>query len=327
MGRPPFKRRGVGRGGNKSATDQKGSSSGGTGKYRAPTVGYEDCIFSHGDTKDAAVFTATLTKLARMVALKSWAGATVAGRAMERMEEPTLVEPTMAAVLYVGKEEFVDQLSGETKTRDKNVAKDPSMIARDQGIWMIHYKQWIVDSTAWATNRAKIFALVLEHCPPDLEEVLKTLSSWVKVHDEQDAIELLKMVRNVALDQTETKQTVMSYVESSYELFTFHQDKHDTLDNYSIMFKAIVDSIEAHGGRPWHHPKLAKERADIIRVRMLKAEGGCSQSRLDEIIAAADKKGEEEADDEMLSCQFILGADNGRFKEVKKAPSECIHPW
>ena len=101
---------------------------------------------------------------------------------------------------------------------------------------MIHYKQWIVNSAAWETSRAKIFALVLEHCPPDLEEVLKTLSSWTKVHDDQDAIKLLKMVRNVALDQTETKQTVMSYVESSYELFTFHQDKHDTLDKYSIMF-------------------------------------------------------------------------------------------
>ena len=87
----------------------------------------------------------------------------------------------------------------------------------------------------------------------------------------------------------EIKQTVMSYEESSYKLFTFHQDKHNTLDNYSIMFKAIVDSIEAHGGRPWHHPKLAKERADVIRVQMLKAEGGCSQSRLDEIIRAADK--------------------------------------
>ena len=255
MGRPPFKRRGVGRGGNKSATDQKGSSSGGTGKYRAPTVGYEDCIFSHGDTKDAAVFTATLTKLARMVALKSWAGATVAGRAMERMKEPTLVEPTMAAVLYVGKEEYVDELSGVTRTRDKNVAKDPSMIARDQGIWMIHYKQWIVDSAAWETNRAKIFALVLEHCPPDLEEVLKTLSSWVKVHDEQDAIDLLKMVRNVALDQTETKQTVMSYVESSYELFTFHQDKHPLIYN--------VYTKRNHVRKYYYSSKRTRRKPDV----------------------------------------------------------------
>ena len=101
MGKPPFKRQGVVRGGNKLSTDQKSSSSG--GKYRAPTLGYEDCIFSHGDTKDAAVFTGTSSKLARMVALKGWTEATVAGRAMERLEEPILVEPAILPVVYIGK--------------------------------------------------------------------------------------------------------------------------------------------------------------------------------------------------------------------------------
>ena len=46
MGRSPNKRRGAGRGGYKTSLDEKGSSSGTTGKYRAPTVGYEDYIFS-----------------------------------------------------------------------------------------------------------------------------------------------------------------------------------------------------------------------------------------------------------------------------------------
>ena len=50
MGKPPSKRRGGGRGGYKTSSDEKGSSSGTTGKYRAPTVGYEDHIFSHGNT-------------------------------------------------------------------------------------------------------------------------------------------------------------------------------------------------------------------------------------------------------------------------------------
>ena len=52
------------------------------------------------------------------------------------------------------------------------VEKDASVIMREQSIWMIHYKKWILDTSAWDVNRAKIFALVLEHCPPDLEEVL-----------------------------------------------------------------------------------------------------------------------------------------------------------
>ena len=39
------------------------------------------------------------------------------------------------------------------------------------------------------------------------------------MEEEQDAIELLKLVRDVAMEKTETKQTVMSYVESFLELF------------------------------------------------------------------------------------------------------------
>ena len=73
--------RGRGRGGSKASTNQRGSmgESASTANYRAPTVGYEDQVFSHGTTKAAAMFTAVITKLARMVLLQSWVGATIAG--------------------------------------------------------------------------------------------------------------------------------------------------------------------------------------------------------------------------------------------------------
>ena len=68
---------------------------------------------------------------------------------------------------------------------------------------MIDYKKWILDTSAWDVNRAKICALVLEHCPLDLEEVLKTLSALDKVKEEQDAIKPLKLVQDIAMDKTE----------------------------------------------------------------------------------------------------------------------------
>ena len=40
-----------------------------------------------------------------------------------------------------------------------------------------------------------------------------------------DAVRLLKMVKDVAHDQTEAKQTVMGFVESNAELFTYHQEE------------------------------------------------------------------------------------------------------
>ena len=49
------------------------------------------------------------------------------------------------------------------------------------------------------------------------------MSPWKAVSKGYDAIGLLKMVRDVAHDQTEAKQTVMGYVKSTAELFTYHQ--------------------------------------------------------------------------------------------------------
>ena len=63
---------------------------------------------------------------------------------------------------------------------------------------------------------------------------------------------------------------------------------------------------------------------DEHRARMIKKEGSVTSSRLAEIVKIANKKGQEDADDEMLACMFILGADNRRFKEVKKSWSKAF---
>ena len=88
-------------------------------------------------------------------------------------------------------------------------------------IYMIHCKVWLEETRQWINNRARLYALIFQHCPPDLEEVLKTMSPWKMVSSEYNAIGLLKMMKDVAHDQTEAKQTVMRFVESTAELFTY----------------------------------------------------------------------------------------------------------
>ena len=43
-------------------------------------------------------------------------------------------------------------------------------------------------------------------------------------------------------------------------------------DNYSIMFNASVESIKAHGRKPWHHPGFAEVHTKRIAVEMTRAE-------------------------------------------------------
>ena len=69
-------------------------------------------------------------------------------------------------------------------------------------IYMIQYKVWLEEARQWKNNRARLYALTLQLCPHNLEEVLKTMSPWKIVSAGYDAIRLLKMVKDVAHDQT-----------------------------------------------------------------------------------------------------------------------------
>ena len=80
-------------------------------------------------------------------------------------------------------------------------------------VYMLHYKVWVGEDLAWKINRSRLYTLVMMHCPPDLKEVLKTMSVWNAVSEAHNVIGLLKMVHNVAHDQTEARQSVMRFVE------------------------------------------------------------------------------------------------------------------
>ena len=76
------------------------------------------------------------------------------------------------------------------------------------------------------------------------------MSPWKTVSSGYDAIRLLKMVKDVAHDQTEAKQMVMGFIESTAELFTYHQGEKVSDDDYSIMFIESVEVVKAHGRKP-----------------------------------------------------------------------------
>ena len=113
----------------------------------------------------------------------------------------------------------------------KQKAKDSMMLKMETDVYMLHYKNWIEESRHWKIKRSRLYALILMHCPPDLEEILRTMSAWTAVSNGYNVIGLLKMVHDVAHDQTEAKQTVMGFVQTTVELCTYHQDESLSYDN------------------------------------------------------------------------------------------------
>ena len=99
----------------------------------------------------------------------------------------------------------------------------------------------------WEIYSAKIYNLILVHCPPDLEEVLKTMKNWDLVSASENEMGMLAMIRDVLQDKTGAKQTVMTFVESTIEFFTFCQQFGMSNDEYNIMFKEYAEALTAHG--------------------------------------------------------------------------------
>ena len=87
------------------------------------------------------------------------------------------------------------------------------------------------------------------------------------------------MIRDVANKHDETKQGTMAYVESDLRLYTTFQRDKQNFDDYLSLFKANVETVNAHGGKAGFHPQLHSdtmgkllEASGIDDSRMLDAD-------------------------------------------------------
>ena len=89
MGKPPRQRSQWS--GLKTSAESNNLSSGSSVGYKAPTAGYKDVLYSHGTMKATAMFGTVNTK----ISVQSWTGATIAGKAMEKLVEPMMTTPKL----------------------------------------------------------------------------------------------------------------------------------------------------------------------------------------------------------------------------------------
>ena len=59
------------------------------------------------------------------------------------------------------------------------------------------------------------------------------------------------MVQQVLHNQVECKQTTYSHVVLILETFTGHQELKELNNNYYKSFKAHMETVKAHSGKPW----------------------------------------------------------------------------
>ena len=101
----------------------------------------------------------------------------------------------------------------------------------------------------------------------------------------------------------------MGSVESDAALFTTTMDSKDTLDKYYRVFKAQIDTIEAHGGNIGYHGAVYCEHYDALTL----SKGYDMKEKLDVVNKTELKKLKSEAlkssAGAYLACMFLMMAD------------------
>ena len=234
--------------------------------FKAVTVGLEDVIFSRGSTRDADKFAESVSILSWYVSTKSWSQSTDAVKAMIELRAPQLAEPVRPVRKYVMK-----TYQGAVKTKEKFNAKgelnapllDNINHNMDLDVHIIDKKKFMADAGAWKENSARIYNLVLQNCPKDLDTEIRIHMKWSAAELGQDVIALLLMIWDVTMNLKETKQGTMAIVECGVEIYTTAQGKPESIDDYYKVFSARKDTVNAHDRRAGYQKGLCEQNVQV----------------------------------------------------------------
>ena len=166
----------------------------------------------------------------------------------------------------------------------------------------------------------RMYALVLQHCVPEVEAALKGLSAWTEVKNESSCMKLLKLVRDLTHEHDETKQSTMALVKSDFNLMTLGQEDDVSNEKFVTLVQSQVKTINSHGGQAGYHPalylrhleRIAESRGiDPGRVDTTNAEQAVAWQEVKE--AAMDSSTEE-----YIASFIILAANDKRYGGLKQ---------
>ena len=82
--------------------------------------------------------------------------------------------------------------------------------------------------------------ILLQHCPKDLMQRLKSNDRYYDVNDTKDVISLVTMISDVAHAQDDTTQGTMAIVSSDVALYKIFMSSADDTDDFYRTFLAMV---------------------------------------------------------------------------------------
>jgi hypothetical protein len=241
-------------------------------KFVAPTSGHEDVCFTTGSTKDAAAFQDTVQKLARHVSTAAgWKQGPTLGKAMTDLRDPAFDQPTRPVREYYAPDGTVTKSRATAGTKNVEVMDDLDY-AIETGEYSRKISRYETQLEVWMDNDAKGYALVLQHCPEELQAELKNQEAWVAIDDARSVVRLLILIRDLQYNKSDRKRSIMATVEADFDLYSCAQGSKTTGEYYKI-FTSTVDTINANGGNAGLHPSVFKKYFQPMKDRGVERSG------------------------------------------------------
>ena len=238
-------------------------------EYEAPTLGLKKVTFTEGTMQDAARFEDVLNKIARNVGTQPWSQSSVAAKAMGELLAPVFTEPTKPVQKYyvhLERDAVVPTPRVQATQRMHTAQVNLNVPVDDELDWKLELAEYTSEKMEYKKDMkdwagARIYHLVLLHCPPGFIAELQNHSKWINGNALQDCITLLLMIRDLTHSMKETRQGTMALVQVHVDLFTTMQRPNESVEAYYKLFCARRDTVNAHGDKAGFHKELyAKAR-------------------------------------------------------------------
>ena len=290
-------------------------------KFVAPIVGHEDVYFTTGSTKDAAAFQDTVLKLARHVSTApGYKQGPTLSKAMTDLRDPQFDQPTRPVRKYCQNTDNAEKKDRATGGKVNVEVMDDLDYAIETGEYSRKISRYETQLKVWGDNNAKGYALVLRHCPEELQAELKNQEVWTAIDNARSVVCLLVLIRDLQYNKSDRKRSIMATVEADLDLYLCAQGKKIT-DEYYKIFTSTVDTINTNTGNAGLHPSVFKKylspMMDIQAEKTDKELSELTPIELKEVEDKATEAANDLATGKYLTCLFLLLADDDRYGSLK----------
>ncbi len=98
---------------------------------------------------------------------------------------------------------------------DKPNDPEENAMAKDPSSFNYKYGKYLRAADEWEENNSKLYVRFMEHCSPSMETKLQSMDGFEAVEEDQDGLELIKLLWKAYFEQDGTEQAILEIVKAN----------------------------------------------------------------------------------------------------------------